>query len=99
MNTTSLRSHFLLLCSTRSGYRQSMRFHLGTAIDFNGLAVDEKLAFMRHAIESYGMAPEDLDPDARIEIMAFATEAECRRAYAKLRGDRQGPAPRLSGRN
>jgi hypothetical protein len=71
-----------------------MRFHLAHPIDFAGLHEDEKITLMQYAIESYGMAIEDLNPAARIEVMAFASETECQREYERVRGDKQGPAPR-----
>jgi hypothetical protein len=99
MSPTNLRSHFILTVRTRHGYLQTMRFHLAEPIDFNDLPQEEKLAFMRYAIESYGTALDDFNQEARVEVAAFATETECRKAYAKLRGNKSGPAPRISGRN
>jgi hypothetical protein len=61
MNTPILCGHFILTCSTRSGFRQSMRFHLSEPIDFHGLPEADKLMFTRHAIESHGLSVKDLE--------------------------------------
>jgi hypothetical protein len=98
MNTTILCGHFILNCSTRSGFKQSMKFRLAPPIDFHGLPEADKLRFTRYAIDSHGLSVE-INPDALIEVLAFSSEAECRKEYEQVRGDRQGTAPRVSRHN
>jgi len=96
---SSSKRFFILLFSTRSGYKQSFRFHLADAVDFDGYDEETRHAFILHALGANGVDFKMVSPDAPIVLQVFATERDCTLAYQRVRGDRRGPAPQISGRN